>query len=97
MDRCNPGCIAGRLRGETDRQTGHCNTAAIPTLEEEEAPRPTREQENLVGERARIINRLKAALPVSVSVASIQNCAALRSASHSTHARGSTDSAQYAG
>src|SRR5208283_6124988 len=36
--------------------------AAIPTLEEEDAKRPTRERENLlVGERTRIINRLKAA------------------------------------
>jgi transposase len=35
--------------------------AAVPTLEEEDAKRPTRERENLVGERTRIINRLKAA------------------------------------
>ena len=48
----------GWLRGEAD----HCSMAAIPTLEEEDAKRPTRERENLVGERTRIINRLKAAL-----------------------------------
>jgi len=48
----------GWLRGEPD----HCSMAAIPTLEEEDAKRPTRERENLVGERTRIINRLKAAL-----------------------------------
>jgi transposase len=47
----------GWLRGEAD----HCSMAAIPTLEEEDAKRPTRERENLVGERTRIINRLKAA------------------------------------
>ncbi len=35
--------------------------AAIPSLEEEDAKRPTRERENLVGERTRIINRRKAA------------------------------------
>jgi transposase len=34
----------------------------IPTLEEEDARRPSRERENLVGERTRIINRMKAAL-----------------------------------
>ena len=36
--------------------------AAIPTLEEEDAKRPGRERESLVGERTRIINRMKGAL-----------------------------------
>ena len=36
--------------------------AAVPTLEEEDAKRPTREHENLVGERTRVINRIKASL-----------------------------------
>ena len=48
----------GWLRGEPD----HCSMAAIPTLQEEDGKRPTRERENLVGERTRIINRLKASL-----------------------------------
>ena len=48
----------GWLRGER----GHCGMVAIPTLEEEDAKRPSRERENLVGERTRIINRVKAAL-----------------------------------
>ena len=48
----------GWLRGEPD----HCSMAAIPTLEEEDAKRPGREQESLVGERTRIINRMKGAL-----------------------------------
>jgi len=47
----------GWLRGETD----HCSMAAIPTLEEEDAKRPNRERENLVGGRTRIINRMKGA------------------------------------
>jgi transposase len=34
--------------------------AAIPTIEEEDARRPNRERENLVGERTRIVNRMKA-------------------------------------
>ena len=34
----------------------------IPTIEEEDAKRPCREPETLVGERTRIINRLKADL-----------------------------------
>lgn len=48
----------GWLRGEPD----HCSMAAIPTGAEEDAKRPTRERENLVGERTRIVNRMKAAL-----------------------------------
>src|SRR5216684_5472945 len=48
----------GWLRGERD----HCGMAAIPTLEEEDAKRPSRERENLVDERTRIGNRIKATL-----------------------------------
>ena len=36
--------------------------AAVPTLEEEDARRPNREREGLVGERTRIVNRMKGAL-----------------------------------
>ena len=38
----------GWLRGERD----HCSMAAIPSLEEEDAKRPSRERESLPGERA---------------------------------------------
>ena len=48
----------GWLRGER----GHCGMIAVPTIQEEDAKRPSRERENLVGERTRIVNRLKAAL-----------------------------------
>jgi transposase len=48
----------GWVRGESD----HCHMAAIPTLEEEDAKRPNRERENLVGERTRIVNRMKGRL-----------------------------------
>jgi transposase len=48
----------GWLRGERD----HCKMAAIPTLAEEDAKRPNREHEALVGERTCIINRMKATL-----------------------------------
>src|SRR3954471_6533230 len=48
----------GWLRGEP----GHCTMAAVPTLEEEDAKRPSREREGLVGERTRIVNRMKGAL-----------------------------------
>jgi transposase len=48
----------GWLRGEPD----HCGMAAVPTLEEEDAKRPTRERENLVAERTRVVNRMKGVL-----------------------------------
>src|SRR6476469_3897717 len=48
----------GWLRGERD----HCKMVAIPTIEDEDAKRPNREREGLVGEQTRIINRMKAAL-----------------------------------
>jgi transposase len=48
----------GWLRGERR----HCSMVAIPTLEEEDAKRPSRERESLVGECTRIINRMKATL-----------------------------------
>jgi transposase len=48
----------GWLRGER----GHCSMVGIPTLEEEDAKRPSRERESLVGERTRIINSVKAGL-----------------------------------
>jgi len=48
----------GWLRGERE----HCKMAAIPTFAEEDAKRPHRERETLVGEHTTIINRIKAAL-----------------------------------
>ena len=48
----------GWLRGEKR----HCSMAAIPTIENEDARRPNRERESLVGERTRLVNRIKATL-----------------------------------
>src|SRR5580693_3465647 len=48
----------GWLRGERD----HCKMVAIPTIKDEDAKRPNRERESLVGEQTRIVNRMKAAL-----------------------------------
>ena len=48
----------GWLRGERR----HCSMAAIPTVAEEDARRPNRERENLVGERTRVVNQMKAIL-----------------------------------
>jgi transposase len=48
----------GWLRGERD----HCKMCAIPTFAEEDAKRPHRERETLVGEHTTIINRTKSTL-----------------------------------
>jgi transposase len=48
----------GWLRGERN----HCKMAAIPTFAEEDAKRPYRERDTLVGEHTTIINRIKATL-----------------------------------
>ena len=48
----------GWLRGEPK----HCQMAAIPTLAEEDARRPSRERDCLVRERTRIVNRMKSTL-----------------------------------
>src|ERR1700726_2142874 len=48
----------GWLRGERD----HCKMVAVPTSKDEDAKRPNRERESLVGEQTRIINRMKATL-----------------------------------
>ena len=48
----------GWLRGEPK----HCSMAAIPTIEDEDAKRPSRERESLVKECTRIVNRVKAGL-----------------------------------
>ncbi|MGH6846785.1 MAG: hypothetical protein ACREC0_04900 [Methylocella sp.] len=45
----------GWLRGKPN----HCSMAPIPNLEEEDAKRPNRERESLVGERTSIVNRMK--------------------------------------
>src|SRR5712672_1206030 len=48
----------GWLRGER----GHCSMARVPTIAEEDAKRPNRERDSLVGERTRIVNRIKSTL-----------------------------------
>jgi transposase len=48
----------GWLRGERN----HCKMVAIPTISDEDAKRPHRERESLIGEQSRIVNRMKATL-----------------------------------
>jgi transposase len=48
----------GWLRGAPD----HCSMVAVPTLDEEDAKRPSRERDKLISERTRLVNRIKSAL-----------------------------------
>jgi transposase len=61
-DRLDAGLLKRAFLGWLRGEPGHCAMAAVPTLEEEDAKRPSREREGLVGERTRIVNRLKGAL-----------------------------------
>jgi transposase len=60
-DRLDIGLLKRAFLGWVRGEEKHCSMAAIPTLEEEDAKRPNREREHLVGKRTGIINRMKAA------------------------------------
>src|SRR6187549_2679978 len=61
-DRLDTGLLKRAFLGWLRGEPGHCSMAAVPTLEQEDARRPNREREGLVGERTRIVNRMKGAL-----------------------------------
>jgi transposase len=61
-DRLDIGLLKRSLLGWLRGEKKHCSMVAVPTLEEEDAKRPTREREQLVGKRTGIVNRMKAAL-----------------------------------
>jgi transposase len=61
-DRLDIGLLKRSLLGWLRGDKKHCTMAAIPTLEEEDAKRPNREREQLVGKCTGIVNRMKAAL-----------------------------------
>src|SRR5947209_624908 len=82
----------GWLRGER----GHCTMAAIPTAEEEDAKRPNREHESLVGERTRIVNRMRSALARLRVRGFRPTLQGLRAARDAAHARGRAAAAEHA-
>ena len=57
-----PGCSGGPSSAGCAASRTTAAWAAIPTLEEEDAKRPNRERESLIGERTRIINRMRGCL-----------------------------------
>jgi transposase len=50
--------LLGWLRGEPR----HCRMAQIPTLEQDDAKRPSREHKSLVSDQTRLVNRMKSTL-----------------------------------
>jgi len=50
------------LAGLAARREASLQTVAIPTIEEEDARRPSRERAGLVTEQTRIVNQIKAIL-----------------------------------
>jgi transposase len=61
-DRLDTGLLKRAFLGWLRGEPGHCGMAAIPTLAEEDAKRPSRERASLVAESGRIVNRMKATL-----------------------------------
>lgn len=61
-DRLDTALLMRAFLGWLRRDPEPCRMAAIPTLAEEDARRPNREHQHLMGERTRLINRLKATL-----------------------------------
>ena len=61
-DRLDTALLTRAFLGWLRAEPGHCRMVAVPTLDEEDAKRPSREHETLAGECTRTINRLKGAL-----------------------------------
>src|SRR5947208_4608273 len=61
-DRLDTGLLKRAFLGWLRGEPGHCSMAAIPTLDEEDAKRPSRERETLVSERTRLVNQIKGTL-----------------------------------
>jgi transposase len=61
-DRLDTELLKQGFLGWLGGERGHCSMARILTIAEEDAKRPNRERECLVGERTRIMNRIRASL-----------------------------------
>src|SRR5277367_6697611 len=61
-DRLDTELLKRAFLGWLRRERNHCKMVAIPSIKDEDAKRPNRERESLVGEQPRIVNRMKAAL-----------------------------------
>jgi transposase len=62
IDRLETELLKRAFLGWPRGERGHCSMAPVPTIAEEDAKRRNRERECLVGERTRIVNRMKGTL-----------------------------------
>src|ERR1700730_4840797 len=61
-DRLDTELLKRSFLGWVPRHVDHCKMVESPTMQDEDAKRPNREHDSLIGERSRIVNRMKAAL-----------------------------------
>ena len=61
-DRLDTDLLKRAFLGWLRAEPNHCTMAAIPTIEDEDARRPSRERQSLVNERTRVVNRIRANL-----------------------------------
>src|ERR1700676_296560 len=61
-DRLDNELLKRGFLGWLREERGHCTMARVPTIAEEDAKRPNGERDCLVGERTRIVNRIKSTL-----------------------------------
>ena len=59
-DRLDCHLMMRAFLGWLRREAGHCRMVAVPTAEQEDARRVTRERKGLVREQTKLVNRLKA-------------------------------------
>jgi transposase len=70
-DRLDTELLKRAFLGWLRSEPKHCSMAAIPTIEDEDARRPSRERQSLVKECTRIVNRVKAGLDSRASLEAI--------------------------
>src|SRR4051795_1766144 len=61
-DRLDAGLLQRAFLGWAGGERGHCTRVAVPSREEEDAKRPSREREAMVSERPRLGNRMKSVM-----------------------------------
>ncbi len=61
-DRLDTDLLKRAFLGWLRAEPNHCTMAAIPTIEDEDARRPSRERQSLVNERTRVVNWIRANL-----------------------------------
>lgn len=97
-DRLDTELLKRAFLGWLRSEPKHCSMAAMPTIEDEDARRPSRERQSLVKECTRIVNRVKAgSRPSRDSRFQADSRASLEAIGDFAHARGRCRASEYAG